>query len=241
MLKSHLILLGLIFFSFQAAAQQAVPGTDFTQFSLKSKKDTIDFVVTGTNLTVKKPVFLFVQGSMPLPLFADFPGQGVFSLSLGNFDLPTMHKQFHVVVISMPKTPVVVGPAHLNENYCYIPDSTKTNEISDAFVKADYQDNYVDRANKVLAFLAKQKWVDNSRVVVAGHSQGSRVVAELVTKNKRITHAGLFGFSPLGRVEEQVWLNYKEFIKGNSSWEDYEAKQNQQLEKRADAAGQSAG
>ncbi|MNJ92098.1 hypothetical protein D3C87_97550 [compost metagenome] len=230
MLKSHLFLILLVVSGFNGFAQQIVPGTSFTQFSLKSKKDTIDFVITGTDLTVKKPVFLFIQGSMPIPLFVSFPGQDPFPMALGNFDLQNMHKHFHVVTISMPKTPVLLDFSQVNSNYCYIPDTTRKNEISDAFVMADHIDNYVDRANKVLDFLSKQKWVDNSRLVVSGHSQGSRIVAQLVEKNRKITHAGLFGFSPLGRVHEQVWLNYKEFIQGNSSWEDYEAKQNQQLE-----------
>lgn len=230
MLKSHLIRFCLLVSCFHLHAQKIVPGTSFTQFSLASKKDTIDFVISGTELTAKKPVFLFIQGSMPIPLFVDFPEQGPFPMALGNFDLMNLHKHYHIVTISMPKTPVLVDLSQVNSNYCYVPDTTRKNEISDAFVVADNIDNYVNRANKVLDFLSKQKWVDNSRLVVAGHSQGSRIVAQLVEKNKKITHAGLFGFSPLGRVHEQVWLNYKEFIKGNTSWEDYETQQNQQLE-----------
>ncbi|TSJ47788.1 alpha/beta hydrolase family protein [Fluviicola chungangensis] len=229
MLKSNLILF-LLISVVNVNAQKIVPGTTFTQFSLKSKNDTIDFVVADTDLTVKKPVFLFVQGSLPIPLFVEFPGQGVFPMALGNFDMQNLKQHFHVVTISMPKIPVLVTRDHVNDGYMYITDSTYKNSIPDSYLKADYLENYVDRANKVLSFLRKQKWVDNSRLVVAGHSQGSRIVAELAATNPKITHAGLFGFSPLGRVHEQVWLNYKEFIKGNSSWEDYEAKQNQQLE-----------
>lgn len=230
MLKSKLILLLLTVVNLSVNAQQVVPGTSYTQFSLKSKTDTIDFVVAETDLTAKKPIFLFAQGSMPLPLFVEFPGQGVYPLPLGNFDLNTLNKHYHVVVISMPKIPVLVNKSQVNSNYCYMADSTNPNSIPDEYLKADYLDNYIARATKVLDFLSKQKWVDNSRLVAAGHSQGSRIVAELTIRNPKITHAGLFGFSALGRVHERVWLNYKEAMKGNISWEKLDSLQQEQYQ-----------
>lgn len=230
MLKSKLILLLLTVINLPVIAQQVVPGTSYTQFSLKSKNDTIDFVVAETDLTAKKPVFLFAQGSMPIPLFVNFPGQGVYPLPLGNFDLNTLNKHYHVVVISMPKIPVVVNKNQVNTNYCYMADSTNPNSIPDEYLKADYLDNYIARATKVLDFLSKQKWVDNSRLVAAGHSQGSRIVAELTARNPKITRAGLFGFSALGRVHERVWLNYKEAMKGNISWEKLDSLQQEQYD-----------
>lgn len=228
MLKSKLILLLLTVVNLALNAQQVIPGTSYTQFSLKSKTDTIDFVVAETDLTAKKPVFLFAQGSMPVPLFVNFPGQGVYPLPLGNFDLNTLNKHYHVVVISMPKIPVLVNHNQVNSNYCYMADSTIQNSVPDEYLKADYLDNYIVRATKVLDFLSKQKWVDNSRLVAAGHSQGSRIVAELAARNPKITHAGLFGFSALGRVHERVWLNYKEAMKGNISWEKMDSLQQEQ-------------
>jgi hypothetical protein len=229
MFKSNLILI-LILSLTNLNAQEIIPGTSYTHFSLKSKNDQIDFVVADTNLRVKKPVFLFAQGSMQLPLFGSFPDEGVIPFPLGNFDLKNLNKNYHVIVISMPKTPVVVDSKHLNSRYCYMPDTTNENGISDEFLKADYLANYVSRANKVLRFLSEQKWVDNSRLVAAGHSQGSRIIAELVATNPKITHAGLFGFSPLGRVHEQVWLNYKEAMKGTMTWEELDRLQQKQYD-----------
>jgi hypothetical protein len=230
MLKSNLILIVVLLSGLYLNAQQVIPGTTYTQFSLKSKNDTIDFIVADTNLTVKKPIFLFAQGSLPVPLLVNFPGQGVYEMNLGNFDMATLNKHFHVVEISMPKIPVVVSLHHVNESYMYIVDSTIQNSVPNEYLKADYLENYVDRANKVIDFLRKQKWVDNSRLVAAGHSQGSRIVAELAATNPKITHAGLFGFSPLDRIQERIWTNYKEFILGKITWEEYEMKQNKELE-----------
>ncbi|WP_300663213.1 hypothetical protein [Fluviicola sp.] len=226
MLNSKLIIALLAIIPLGANAQKVVPGTSYTQFSLKAKTDTIDFVVAETDLTVKKPIFFFAQGSMPVPLFVNLPGQGTYPIPLGNFDLNTLNLYYHVVVISMPKTPVVVNKNQLNSSYCYTPDST--GRVLDSFLKADNLENYVARANKVLDFLSKQKWVDNNKLVVAGHSQGSRIAAELVAGNPKITHAGLFGFNPLGRVHERVWLNYKEAMKGTISWKELDSLQQEQ-------------
>ncbi len=217
-------------YTFIAHSQERIDGTNYSLFSLKSKKDTIDFVVADTNLTVKKPILLFAQGSLPLPLFVNFPDYGIAPITLGNFDLNYMKAHYHVVVISMPKTPVVADSRFINSGYMCITDSTDENSISKDFLKADYLENYVNRANAVLKFLSKQKWVDNSKVVVAGHSQGSRITARLAETNSKITHAGLFGFSPVGRVHEQVWLNYKEAMKGNISWEKLDSLQKSQYE-----------
>lgn len=229
MIKLNLLFF-ILFIGIATNAQELVPGTSYALFSLKSKNDTIDFVVANADLTVKKPVFLFAQGSQPVPLFVVIPGQTVAPIPLANFDLENLNKYYHVVVISMPKTPVVVGQEHLTPWYSYTPDTSNVNAVLDAFLIADNLDNYVSRANKVLDFLSKQKWVDNSRLVAAGHSQGSEIIAQLVATNSKITHAGLFGFSPLGRVYERVWLNYKEAMKGNISWDQLDKMQQQQYE-----------
>lgn len=220
--------------NFFVHAQKVIPGTSYTQFTLEAKNNPIDFVVAETNLSLKKPVLLFIQGSMPIPLFIEIPGQGILSAPLGNFDLETMKAHYHVVVISMPHTPVLVNVNQLNSRYCYLPDTSSKENISDQFVMSDYLENYIERATKVLKFLRKQKWVDNTRLTVAGHSQGSRIAAELTSRNSHITSVGLFGFSPLGRVEERVWLNYKEAVKGTISWEELDTLQQQQYDFQKD-------
>ena len=224
------LILVLISTSFISFSQERIDGTNYTHYSLKSKKDTIDFVVADTSLTIKKPILLFAQGSLPVPLFIDFHDYGIVPITLANFDLSYMKKYYHIVVISMPKTPVVANEHFINSGYMCITDSTDENSISEDFLNADYLNNYVNRATTVLKFLSKQKWVDNSKIVVAGHSQGARIAACLAETNPKITHTGLFGFNPLGRIHEQVWLNYKEAIKGNISWEQLDTLQQQQYE-----------
>jgi pimeloyl-ACP methyl ester carboxylesterase len=192
---------------------------DYSHFQLILKKDTIDFVIADTNFNIKKPILLYCQGSQPVPLFFNFPYQGIIPVSLNNFDVNEMKKNYHVVVISMPKTPVIVGADHLNKSYNYVLDTTQENSYSPDFSKADYLDNYVVRANYVIQFLCKQKWVDLNQLVIAGHSQGSHVALEIAHTNKKVTHLGLFGFNPLGRIDQYIRVSRKQAESKEISWQ----------------------
>lgn len=179
----------------------------YQHFALHTAQDTIDFIVVDSVLNRKKPLFLFCQGSLPYPLF--FQGEigsepYFFGGGLSNFDLKTIQKNYHVVVLSMPKTPLYVAPKNLNNQHYYVPDTTNPYRLSTAFYQADNIENYVARANKVIQFLRKQDWVMKKKLVVAGHSQGSHVAVKLARTNKHVTCLGLFGFDPFGRYEKLV-------------------------------------
>lgn len=210
--------------------QTRIDGTSYTHFQIKSKKDTLDFVIADTNLNVKKPLLLFCQGSQPVPLFFDFKERGVFPSALGNFDMDELNNHYHVVVISMPKTPLVVGVEHLNDQYNYVTDTTNQRSYSVEYLKADYLENYVQRANKVLKFLKKQKWIDSDKIVVAGHSQGARVAVGIAASNKNITHLGLFGYNPNGRIDQSIRQIRKDAESGKISWETADSLQQKQYD-----------
>ncbi len=189
------------------------------RFNLPVKNDTIEFLVADTVLNRKKPVLLYCQGSMPFPLFYDLKGKKeLFGGGVSNFNLDSIRKQYHLVVISMPKTPFCVGENHLNRDYCYVPDTANRQVFSKAFYQADVLENYVFRANKVIDFLRKQTWVDKHKLVVAGHSQGAQVAVVLASKNKSITQLGLFSYDPFGRVEKIIRGIRKDAETNKISW-----------------------
>jgi pimeloyl-ACP methyl ester carboxylesterase len=175
-------------------------------FSLKQKNDTIDFIVIDTKTDVKKPIFLFCQGSLPMPLFVKPEKEEMWMIGGGikNFDIAEIKKNYHLIVISMPKTPAIVNEKNVNKSYCYIPNPNEPDEFDKEYIESDYLENYEKRANAVLKFLRKQKWVDNSKLVVAGHSQGSKVATVIALNNKKVTHLGLFGANPFGRIDQKV-------------------------------------
>jgi len=191
-------------------------------FTLKEKKDTIDFVLIDTKLDEKKPIFLFCQGSLPMPLFMK-PEKGkmrMFGGGITNFDINEIRKNYHLVVISMPKTPVIAEQKNLNKSYCFIPNPNDPDRFSEEYEKADYLENYAERANKVLHFLRKQKWVDNTKLIVAGHSQGSKVATLISLNNKHVTHLGLFAANPFGRIDQLIRDDRKAAEIKEITWEE---------------------
>lgn len=191
------------------------------QFSLKQKKDTIDFILVDTKTDEKKPIFLFCQGSLPMPLFVKPEKEDMWMIGGGitNFDINEIKKNYHLIVISMPRTPVIVNEKHLNKSYCYIPNEKEPDEFDKEYVKADFLENYEYRAEKVLNFLRKQKWVDNSKLIVAGHSQGSKVATLIALNNKKVTHLGLFGANPFGRIDQLIRDERKSAENKEITWE----------------------
>ncbi len=190
-------------------------------FSIEQKRDTIDFIVVDTVLNEKKPIFLWCQGSLPVPLFCEVEGYGYYFIGGGisNFDERKIIKNYHLVIISMPKTPVLAKKENLNSGFQYIPNSENQNKYLDAYVKADYLENYVRRASVVLKFLKKQKWVSNEELVVAGHSQGTKIATKIAVENKRVTQLGLFAANPLGRIDQYVREARLNAQMGLISWE----------------------
>lgn len=223
----HFLLLLTLVISASGQATRSIIG-DYTHYQLAHAKDTIDFVVADTTLSQRKPVLLFCQGSQPVPLFIDFGKGAIVPVPLDNFDLPKLKLHYHVVVISMPKTPVVAGIDQLNDSYCFVPDTSRPNRYSEAFLRNDRLDNYVDRANAVIAFLLHQGWVDPDGLVVAGHSQGARVAAGIATANTQVDLLGLFGFNPLGRITQEVWKYRLQAQQGKISWETADSLQQRQ-------------
>lgn len=193
-------------------------------FQLPHGEDTIEFIIVDTMLNEKKPIFLWCQGSLPQPLFGEiygannewsyyFQGGGIV-----NFNYREIVENYHLVVISMPKTPVRVSRNNLNRQFQYVPDLTKPRTFSKAYIEADYLENYVKRGNKTLEFLKTKDWVSSGKLVVAGHSQGSKVATKIATTNPSVTHLGLFSPNPFGRVDQFIRQARLDAQLGRISW-----------------------
>ncbi len=218
-----LFLLFLLSCSAIIPAQSSQPiANQATHFQLPTPTDTIDFLIVDTAGTrSRKPILLWCQGSEPTPLFVDypdFPEPYLFGGGISNFDYRAIARDYHLVVVSMPHIPVVAPAANVNAQSNYIPDSTKPQETLLAFVEDDYLRNHVDRGTQVLDYLRRQPWVDTTRLVVAGHSQGSKVAAKLARANAAVTHLGLFGANPFGRIDQHVRAARLDAELGRISW-----------------------
>jgi esterase/lipase len=168
-------------------------------FTIVEKGDTIHFLKTDTCLTAKKPTIIFCQGSLPIPLVIDLGGNGMFIPSLNNFGYQTLLKKYNFIVISMPHTPPIVPAYMLNNRHQYVPDTVKQNAFDKLYLQDNFLDKYVERANYVLKYLKKQKWVDTKNISVFGHSQGSFIALKLAQENPSIRAIGYAAGNPSGR------------------------------------------
>jgi pimeloyl-ACP methyl ester carboxylesterase len=214
------IFIFLLVVNFAFGQKGNVINKESTSFQIKDKNENIDFIIFDTKLDSKKPVFLWCQGSLPYPLYVDSK-EGIWLIGGGirNFDVEEITKYYHLVIISMPKTPLIAKENQINNAYWYFGNSQDKNTPTEEFQKADFLENYTNRAIKVLKFLGKQKWVDDSKLIVAGHSQGSKVATKIAKNYNKVSKLGLFGANPFGRIDQNIRDSRKEAENKRISWE----------------------
>lgn len=224
-MKSALLIIALLFNVNLFAQEGKVMNSEAVAFQITSKKDTIDFLVIDSVLTQQKPILLFCQGSLPIPLFFEY-GEGqvwMYGGGVRNFNIEELRSKYHVVVISMPKTPLTVHMSKLNKQYSYISDTTDQNSFHEDYLLADKLETYVCRANKVLKFVLKQDWAKKDLTVI-GHSQGSKVALELTVSRKDVQRLGLFAFNPNGRLDQKIRQIKEDAESGKLPWDYVQSK-----------------
>lgn len=214
-------LLFIIVSQFFISQQGKIINNQSIAFEISSKSDKIEFIVVDTELKTKKPIFLWCQGSLPYPLFVNSKKGGIWMIGGGitNFNIGNIVKNYHLVVVGMPETPLIADEKYINESYWYFGNSRNRNQPTIEFQKADYLENYVNRAKKVIKYLNKQKWVDRSKLIVAGSSQGTKVATKIAAGNKNVSKIGLFSVNPFGRIDQAIREYRKKAEQNKISWQ----------------------
>jgi pimeloyl-ACP methyl ester carboxylesterase len=196
---------------------QEVINNEVTLFSLDDPNGKIDFIVADTTFKEMKPIFLWFQGSQPIPLYVqDKDKLYLLGGGISNFEIESIKKKYYLVVVSMPTVPPIVNLDRLSNQYLYLPDP-KESEPSIEFQRADFLENYVKRVEAVVEFLKKKEYIDASVTFVAGHSQGVRIATEFCAHNE-VSAVGLFSPNPLSRITEMIRKPFFEAKRGNKSW-----------------------
>ncbi len=173
----------------------------YRHFSTLFERDLVTLLIkskTGEE-NIKKPIFLFFQGSLAQPLIKT---ESNVAYPVFPFDTDSLSIDYHLVIISKPFIPLILEVNKLSSNYVYL-DST-TGKIPSDYIKRNLPDYYVDRNIAVINFLNKQDFVDKSKLVVAGHSEGSTIAAMLAVKSKKVTHLIYASGNPLGRIMSMI-------------------------------------
>lgn len=161
------------------------------------RRDTVEVLIMSKpgEEQRRKPLLLFVQGSLPKPLILAYD-KGTYPLF--PFKGSALYDQFHLVIIGKPGVPVVANVQTLQRNFSYFAPGTQA--PPPAYCQHNYLDYYVARNAFVLRYLCRQPWVDARTVVAAGHSEGSTVVAKMAATDRRLTHAVSLSGNPAGRM-----------------------------------------
>lgn len=184
----------------QANAQsKSAADYGFTHLKILYKGDTVHLLVKSKKGEEQKPkpLFLFCQGSLPVPLIIDSK-QGVYGTF--PFKPDSLAVYYHLAIISKPYVPLIMDESMLSD-FTY---KDSTGFFPKAYSARNHLDYYVNRNIEVIKFLQKQPWISRTQLVVAGHSEGATIVAKLAATFPRITHLIYSGGNPFGRITSIV-------------------------------------
>ena len=155
----------------------------------------INFYITDTLHTQKKPLLLYLDGSGDNALFtfkADKNGKYNVYSSIP-FNYKKLALQYHVVFISKPG---VALADTLNGEV-----EQKNNATYQQLLSAEWRTN---SASLVVNFVLKKYAVEKKRVAVFGYSEGAQVAPRLACINKHITHCIAFVGGGLNQLFNQL-------------------------------------
>lgn len=77
MIRFWISLITCFLIQFASAQAPVQMGSSSIHFQITHKDEIIDFLVMDTLLEKPRPILLFCQGSLPVPLFANLDGYGL--------------------------------------------------------------------------------------------------------------------------------------------------------------------
>ncbi len=193
-----IILIMLLISKNYAFSQKTVEDFGYKSMSFKFQDDKVDLIVISKpgEEKIPKPLFLFCQGSLPRPVVI-YDEKGLYGTL--PFHETAFLEDYHIVIIGKPNIPLIANANTLGNNFMHLKDIK--NEIPPrGYTDRNYLDYYVFRNNFIIKQLFKERWVDRSELVVAGHSEGSTIAAKMAFLNPKVTQLIYSGGNPFGRI-----------------------------------------
>ncbi len=189
-------ILFFILISFHLFSQKKPEDFGYQHLKMEFKGDNVDIIIQSKKgeEKVKKPLFLFCQGSLSQPVIK-YDETGLYNTF--PFDVNDFLTDFHLVIIGKPFIPISSDVKNLSPNLEYL---IENDSVPKAFSDRNFLKYYVNRNNFVLKKLLKEKWVSSNTLIVAGHSEGSTIAASMTKSNNKITHLIYSAGNPYGRI-----------------------------------------
>lgn len=188
-----LVLFGII--STISSAQVKPSDKGFVDYRIETKNDTINFYIYNPKKTIKKHLFIHIDGSYPAPLWIE---TNPCCATLDPFNYNLIPEDYAYIVISKHGFPFSD-----RENF----------KIPKNFWKKNTLEFRVERANQVIKYIQKNIFKPEE-IVVVGTSQGTDVTAKLATLNKDITKIGFWAGGGLPQLMEFIMFARKDAIAG---------------------------
>ncbi|WP_142688408.1 dienelactone hydrolase family protein [Chitinophaga polysaccharea] len=172
----------------------------YRHFQFLYKGDTVNMLVKSKEgeERKRKPVLLFCQGSLPVPLMILYNEGGrkeVGNVFVFNSDLLT--EKYHLAIIGKPGIPLQADRQVLSDNFTF---KDSTGYFPRFYTAHNLLDYYVERNKEVIRFLRQQSWVSEEGLVIAGHSEGSTIAAKVAVETKAVSALIYSGGNPMGRI-----------------------------------------
>lgn len=194
---NRIIAIALIFISKLAIGQ-----TDFKEqfkiFTIESNElGRVEYCTFKSTIDKKKPILLFIHGSGNEPTFCYQTDLKTYAWK-GFLEIEKYKDSYHVISVSKPGVPLfdTVQKDPVNFQTSYPLNNEFTNRYSLEW-RAKAASLIIDQAIKQLP-------VDQSRILVIGHSQGGQVAPKVAVLNKKVTHVVLLNSNSLNHLYDFV-------------------------------------
>lgn len=173
--------------------QKTIEDFGYRQLPTIYQGDTVDILIHSKKgeENVKKPLFLMIQGSGSKPLIM-YDSTSRYELFF--FPKNLLEKQYHIAIINKTGIPAIAELKMLNNKKQFV--NKKTNRPPKKYTQNYNTDYYTKRNNTVLDYLLTKSWIDSSKIVLAGHSDGSSIAVRMASTNPKITQLIYSGGTP---------------------------------------------
>lgn len=166
----------------------------FQIFTIENKKlGKVEFCTFKSTIAQKKPILLFIHGSGNEPTFAYQPDLKTYAWK-GFLEIEQYKDVYHVICVSKPGIPlfdtIQKDPVNFSTSY----------PLNDTFIQQYSLEWRAEAASLIINQAIKLLPVDQSKIVVIGHSQGGQVAPKVAVLNKKVTHVVMLNTNSLNHL-----------------------------------------
>lgn len=168
------------------------------------KTKQIEYAVYG-ELDKNKSTVFFIEGSLPTSSYFKYKDTVYYT---GPNEIMDLSIEFNLIILGKPAVPILIDYGLMNDDLVY---RDSNGLIPKDYLLNDNIDFYTESYSSIVNQLVKDFNLND--LYIFGHSQGSRIAAELALSNDNIKGVILSSIDPLGRIATMIDKSYANFEK----------------------------